>query len=145
MGIIADLAATILIMLVDWPLGTIMGILILLMVLMLVGLFIWGLFTAADSWFLPRERGPGRIAGKSFTPAHYQPVLIHNAATNTSMPYPVYHPDDWSLRVEVEGRQDSISVGKKEFKSIAEGDNVIAEYVRGRLSGGLYLKSISYG
>jgi hypothetical protein len=143
MILIADFAVMISRMLGDWPLGTFIGVLLLLVVLLVAVLIAWGCFVAADSWFLPRNRGMGKIVGKVFTPAHVQPVLIYNAATNLSLPYPVFHPDDWSLCVEVAGRQDSISINKKDFGTLSIGDNVIAEYVSGRLSGGLYLKSIS--
>ena len=145
MILIADFTAMISQMLGDWPLGTFIGVLLLFAVLLLAVLIAWGGFIAMDSWLLPRNRDIGKIVSKAFIPAHVQPILTYNAAINLTLPYPVYHSDDWSLCVEVDGRRDSLSVGEKDFNDFREGDNVIAEYVRGRLSGGLYIKSISYG
>lgn len=129
--------------LTDWPLGTIVGIILLVCVLVLIGLVMWGLFMAIDSWFLPRRHGTGRIVGKTFTPAHTGMIVIYNAATKTSMPHPIFHPDDWSVSVEVDGRQDSVSVSREFFNSLSENSSVMAEYVWGRFSRNLYIKGLS--
>ncbi len=126
----------------DWPLGTIIGVILIACVLALIGLALWGLCVAADSWFLPKERGMGRVVGKTFTPAHTEMVLIYNAATKTSMPPSVHHPDDWSVNVEVQGKQDDISIAHKFYDSLSKGSSVSAEFVHGRFSGNLYLKKI---
>jgi hypothetical protein len=143
MSFVVDIIKMILDMLYDWPLGTVVGVLILLVVLLLLGLLAWGCFIALDSWFLPRKRNMGKIVEKTFTPAHTKIVLMYNAATKTSMPHPIFYPDDWSVTVEVAECQDSLSVDEDEFDILREGDNVLAEYVTGRISSGLYLKSIS--
>lgn len=143
MSFIADIAKMILEMLYDWPIGTVMGVLMLLVVLLLLGLLAWGCLIALDSWFLPRKKSMGKIVGKTFTPAHTEIILMYNAATKTSMPHPVFHPDDWSVTVEVAECQDSLSVDEDEFDALREGDSVLAEYVTGRISSGLYLKSIT--
>lgn len=143
MSIIVDIVKMILEMLHDWPLGTVVGVLMLLAVLLLLGRLALGCFIALDSWFLPRKRSIGQIVGKTFTPAHTTIASMYNAATKTSMPHPVFHPDDWSVTVAVSEHQDSLSVGEDKFNALKEGDDVLAEYVMGRMSSGLYLKSIS--
>lgn len=142
MNFIMDIAMMIRESLVDWPLGTVAGSLLILALLLLAGLIVWGLFVAVDSWFLPRSRGMGKVRSKEFTPAHTDMILIYNAATKTSMPHPMYYPDNWSVCVEVSGRQDSISVDQEEFNILKEGDSVITEYVSGRISNSLYIKNI---
>lgn len=129
-------------MLNDWPIGTLLGVLIIVITLLLLALLANGCFIAFDSWFLTRERSAGRVIDKTFTPAHTEYILIYNAATKTSMPQPIFHPDDWSVNVEVNGNQDSISIEEKDFKILNKGDEVMAEYVMGRISGNLYLKEI---
>jgi hypothetical protein len=145
MTLITDFTAIISRMLGDWPLGTFVGVLLLLIVLLLAVLIAWGGFIAMDSWFLPRNRGTGKLVSKAFIPAHVQSTLIYNAAINLTLPYPVYHQDDWSLCVDVYGRRDSISVDQKVFGHLSLGENIIADYTIGRLSGGLCIKSISRG
>ena len=130
-------------MLTDWPLGTIIGTLFIILVLILVGLIVRGLFIAIDSWFLPRRHGMGMVVGKTFIPAHTQMILIYNAGTQTSLPQPIFQPDDWSVRVEINGRQDSMSVSRGLFDSLSERGSVVVEYVSGRFSDNIYLKEIS--
>lgn len=127
----------------DWPFGTIMGVLSLLVILALLGLLIWGCFIAVDSWFLPRSKGMGKIVSKVFTPAHYGYILVYNDAIKTSMPQPIYYSDDWSVNVEVARCRDSISISENLYLVLKEGDSVFAEYVTGRISGSFYLKGIS--
>lgn len=126
----------------DWPLGTIVGILILGTVLALAVLAVRGLYFAIDSWFLPKKRGTGRIVGKTFTPAHTQVIMMYNVATKTNMPQIIHRPDDWSVSVEVGGKQDDISIGQELYDLLSEGSMVMAGYVTGRFSGNLYLKEI---
>jgi len=130
-------------MLKDWPIGTVLGAIMLLLVLIVLGFVAWGCFIAVDSWFLSKKQGMGKIISKEFTPAHTEYVPMYNAALKTTIPYPMHYEDDWSICVEVAGQQDSISVYQQTFDSLKEGDSVIAEYVSGRFSGGLYLKGIS--
>ncbi len=122
---------------------SIVAVLILLIVLGLIGLISYGLFIAIDSWFLPRNHDKGKIVSKTFTPAHIQTIWIFNAATKTNMPQLISYPDDWSVRVEIEEKQGSISISKKFYDSLKEDDQVMTEYVIGRFSKNIYIKSIS--
>ena len=127
----------------DWPLGTIMAILLALLLIMLIGIICIGLYIAVDSWFLPRQQSKGRVICKKFTPAHTQTIMIYNAALKMSLPSQVFHPDDWSLCIEVDGKQDTISVQHKFYLATKEGSVVDTEYVIGRMSGDLYIKGVS--
>ena len=143
MNFLKDIIAMFADMFGDWPIGTTLGILILLFILIIAVCVAYGVFVAIDSWFLSKKQGVGKIISKKFTPAHTQMVSMFNAATKTSMTQPIHHPDDWSICVEVAGQQDSISVDQKLFNLVSEGDSVFAEYVCGRLSGSLHLNDIS--
>lgn len=103
----------------------------------------YGIFVAADSWLLPRKRGQGLVVAKTFTPAHTNMIYVYNDATKTSLPQLIPYPDDWSVAVKVGNQQDSISVEKDFYNSLSKSDFVMAEYVEGRLSGKMYLKSLS--
>lgn len=128
--------------LIDWPAGTIIGGIFLICILILFGLILHGLFVAVDSWFLSKRQGYGRVVSKTFTPAHTQLLLIFNAATKTSMPHFINHPDDWSVCVEVNDMQDSISITKEFYDSLSKNSSVKVEYVHGRFSRNLYIKNI---
>lgn len=129
-------------MLGDWPTGTIIGVIVIACVLVVAGLILWGVCRAVDSWFLPRKRDMGTVVGKTYTPEHTQLISVYNAATKTSIPQPVTIPDNWSVGVEVNGLRDSMSVKQAFYDRLSRGDSVMTEYVTGRFSGGLYLKSL---
>ena len=61
-----------------------------------------------------------------------------------SMSQTISYPDDWLVRVEVCGCQDTISIKEEEYCLLEKGDSVVAEYVRGRISDNIYLKKISH-
>ncbi len=126
--------------LVDWPLGTIVGVLVIVVVLLIVGLILWGVFIAVDSWFRPRSRKVGRVIDKTFTPAHTE--MVYNAALK--MMTPQFVDDDWTVSVEVDGQQDSMSVPEEFYDSLAVGKSVWVDYETGRLSGDLYIKELSH-
>ncbi len=128
-------------MMMDWPFGTILSILICLVSLIIIFLIMWGLFTIIDSWFLPRQDGIGIIMDKNFTPAHNTTHLM-NVGNNVIIPTTTHYPDDYSLVIEIDGKNDSISVNKKFFKSVSKDSQVRIEFVLGRISNGLYIKEI---
>ncbi len=127
----------------DWPLGTIVMIILLVSVLISIWLILEGLFLVLDSWFLKPSRKVGRVVKKRFTPSHTKMILIPNAATKTSMPHFVTEPANWSVWVRLDGKQDSVSVSKKFFNTLSENSLVMTKYVIGRFSGNLYIRTVS--
>ncbi len=129
-------------MLVDWPLGTVLSVLVAFCLGTILFLGAWGLFVAYDSWYLPHEENTGVIVDKEFTPTHTTMILMYNAATKTSLPQPIVHPDKWSVTVELLGKRSSISISQESYEGFLIQDNVLVKYVKGRVSDDLYLKSI---
>lgn len=131
-------------MLKDWPLGTILAILLLAMAILIIGLVALGIYWAADSWWRPLETGMGQVKGKEYTPAHTTVSTSYNVALKMPMTTTTHHPADWSLTVEVNDQEGSISVEESFYDRINEGRKVHVEFVLGRLSGDLYLRSITF-
>jgi hypothetical protein len=129
--------------LLDWPLGTVLAILLAAVVLMLAFMLYLGVYHAADSWFLPHQQAPGHVVGKTFTPAHTTTTLIYNAATKSSMPHVTHHPDSWSVTVQVDDKVDEMDVSKEFYDAVRKNTGVATEYVIGRFSRGLYLRELS--
>lgn len=127
----------------DWPIGTVLAVLLSATLLVLLAIIAWLLFTAVDSWFRPRKKDIGRVYAKRFIPAHIELILVYNSALKTSIPQPISHPDNWVVGIEVNGQRDSISVSENAYHAISRGNQVLAEYVTGRFSGGFYLKDYS--
>lgn len=127
---------------VDWPLGTILGVLLALAALLVVGLVLYGLFYVIDSSFLPVLRAPGKVFDKEFVPAHTTYVSTWNPALKITTTTPVHHPDTWNLGVAVVGQRDYISVYQSFYDNTDVGDKVTVDYVLGRISRRVYLRQI---
>ncbi|USN53248.1 MAG: hypothetical protein H6760_03680 [Candidatus Nomurabacteria bacterium] len=126
----------------DWPYGSLLAAVILLIVLIVLVALGWGIFTAIDSWFRPLQEGRGRVVNKTFTAAHVTVMYVYNAATKTTLPQSVHHSDKWELTVDVAEGRDTVSVERQLFDAVAEGSEVTVSYVRGRLKGWVYVKSV---
>ena len=124
----------------DWPFGTFVVGLLLISFSLVAGLVIWGVLTALDSWFLPRQDGEGRVIGKKFDRSHVE--LIPVSTGNTSTIIPVHHGDEWSLHIQVGDQDDWIGVTEECYSETKKQDRVKVTYVIGRISGSLYVRDI---
>ena len=126
----------------DWPIGTLIGIVIFVSYAAVFVLMSLWVYKAIDSWWQPLKVGVGVVRGKNFISAHTQIILIYDANTKTSLPHIINCPDRWTVIVEVSGHKGSIDIPENYYNNIIENKQVSVEYVIGRLSGELYIKSI---
>ncbi len=137
---------TVLDMLKDWPLGTIIGSILLVCLAIMTGIIVVMMYSAIvyalDNWFVEHQKGTGQVVGKEFTPAHTQTTLIYNAALKMAIPQTFSYPNDWSVCVEVNGKQDWVSVKRSFYRECSVGTKVDVEYVIGRASRALYIKEL---
>ena len=117
--------------------------------MILLCLFI--LFTVArcllhviDSWFITTKQGRGEVVEKSYTLAYTQTVMIYNAALKMHLPSSIHHPDEWSLEVKMDNLTGDVSVEEEFYHLVSKGDLVRISYVLGRMTGGLYIKTIDF-
>lgn len=125
-------------MLTDWPVGTILAIIVILATLAVVLVILCGIFTIIDSWFLPTQSGTGRITKKNFIPAHTTTTLISTG--KTLMPMTSFYPNSWELELIVSGKPASMSIKKERYDSLNIGDTVLVDYAIGRFSKDIYIK-----
>ncbi|MDO8558370.1 MAG: hypothetical protein Q7S09_04265 [bacterium] len=115
----------------DWPLGTIAGILLACLVLVIIGLVAWRVFVAIDSWFLAERAGKGRISKKEFNLAHAVTGLF------------LVVDDEYIVYVEVDGRKGSIMIDKARYSKLSQDEWVDVSYSVGRISGWAHIKTLS--
>lgn len=122
--------------------GVVLGIIILAAVLGAIGMVLWGVFYAFDSWFLPERTEPGVLTWRSHSPAHYQPMVTSagNGITTTTM---LYIPDSWSVGVRVGKRVGSMDCSQRYYDQAKQDQPVMVHYVNGRMSGKMYVKALS--
>ncbi len=124
----------------DWPLGTVLFVIIVLVSLFCLAMIFWGIFIAVDSWFLPRMQGLGQIVGRSYSPAHT--TYVSNTCNGVTTMTPIYCPASWSVCVEVDGLQDSVGVSQDCYDSAINGSPAKVDFVIGRFSRKMYIKEI---
>ena len=129
--------------LVDQSFDTSLGAVIFFILAGPIIFVLWGLFTLIDSSFLPLNSKEGRVIDKTFIPEYMGQSTEFNNIMDPASSHLTYFPKKYSVCVEVDGKQDSISVSEDLFNSINEGDLLMAKFITGRFSGGLYLKALS--
>lgn len=125
----------------DW-LGVGITLLFIAILAFLALMLLYIVFRFVDSGFLPKRRVTARIVGRDFSPAHTQTILIANAATKTTQPHFIHHPDRWSVQIEANGERDWIDVKESYYDSVSVNDPASVDIVTGRLSRRMYVKGI---
>gem|GEM_PF-1688636 len=126
-------------------LGAIIAILLALIVLGLIGLVLWGIFHAVDSWFLPKQHAPGIIISRSYDPEHWQPMVTsipNGSGGSTTIINQIFIPASWSVKVRMGERTANMSCSERYYKNAKQDQPVTVEYVDGRLSSKFYIKSL---
>lgn len=127
-----------------WP-GIIVGTVIVLVVVLILGLIGWGVFHALDSWFRPEQQGSGKIIGRSYSPARWQPVVTTtsngNGGTNTTVTQ-TYIPASWSVTIQMGDRTASMECEQSLYDSARQDEPVTVYYVDGRLSKKFYIRAL---
>lgn len=132
--------------LADWPVGTLIGIVFILLLIAVVVLIAWG--SAAGIYHLidfagrPVSSRQGAVTRKTFQPAYTQILLVFNAATKTSLPTPILHPDRWTLEIDLGFGRDTFDVSCDFFHQVGVGSQVVASYRIGRRSHSLNIQSV---
>lgn len=105
----------------------------------LIGLFI---FWAADSVGTQTRTESATVIERTFTPAHSTTTMVMSG--NVMVPIITYHPDSWSLTVELaNGATTSCTVSEDQYNANASGAVVKAIVKSGRISGGTYCDGIN--
>lgn len=141
-----DMVSTFLDGLMDWPAGTIIGSLLLLAMLALVVILVClgaaGIYHLFDYCGMPEFSRRGTVRDKAFRPAYTQYIYMYNAATKTSMRTPIFHPDRWTLEVDIGIGSDLIDVGESFYEKVSRGSPVVARYKVARISGRINISGV---
>jgi hypothetical protein len=133
-------------MLLDWPIGSVLGVILSGAILIVIWLVLSEIFCLIDSCFLPIQKSMGEVREKEFTPAHITYISVYDAALKTSRMQPVYHSDEWMVTVEMQNKGQPVEVDleieKELFEKISKDTPVLVDYVTGRFSGSIYPKDL---
>jgi len=90
---------------------------------------------------LETKVGIGSVSDKHFAPAHTTWVWISHGKRG-GHPQAIYHPDRWSVEVEIRGDSDWLDVSNIRYETTKRGQSVCAHYGIGRLFGGVHVYEI---
>jgi hypothetical protein len=123
--------------------GILMGLLLVVLLLALLALFGWMIFSLADTVGQDKQHGTGAIIKREFVASHCDTTLV-NVGNNMTMPQTTCYDDEWRIHVRKDDSRetDSTSVSRGFYDGAAIGDRVKITYRTGRFSGGFYLSSI---
>ncbi len=120
----------------DW-LEKLLALLIAVCVAAVLWLACWGVFVAADSWFIADRDGTAEVCGRNHTAAWTQ-VIVHSTGKSTWTQV-IYHPESWHVTMRMDRLADSVSVSEHTYDSVRTGEQVPVRYRRGRFSDDLYI------
>jgi hypothetical protein len=120
----------------DWPLGTVVIMLLGLVTLGVIFGVLYAIFRTVDSWFLVPQRAKGEVTAQHHTPFSVQSILVGEAITLVPI------PESWSVTVQVAKGNGNVSVTKRAYSQLPQGRLVEVSYVVGRISGSVYIREI---
>jgi len=92
-------------------------------------LIFWGLFTIIDSWFAVQKEEIGRIITKQFSSGFY---TIRGR-----------YPDTFRVLIQVADHKAKVDLKKESYQRLLVDDELKVKYVRGRISGRLYIRDLN--
>lgn len=127
-------------MFLDWPIGTIFGILVILAISIVVGIIIHALYKTFDEWGLATKSTKASVIDFSYRPAHSETSLLH--VGDVLVPQFNSYSESWKVQVEIEGKTAWGYVSRRFFENAKRGDSVTVMYTRGRFSGKINIKNV---
>lgn len=126
----------------DWPIGTMLDVMLIASICVLVVLVAGLIFSLCDEVLLPTSRSSGRVEGRRFVAAHTKSVLRYNPIFKMAMPVSVSVPNHWYVTVRVGKERDDLSISKGAYERLSEGQDVHVEYAHRRFTKTLRLEQI---
>jgi len=103
-----------------------------------VWLVCWGVFVAADSWFIDDRDGVAEVCGHGYHPAWIQ-TIYHSNGKGGGWTQVIYHAESWSLAMRIGELSDSVSVSQRFHDEAKLGQQIPVRYRNGRFSDDLYI------
>jgi len=120
------------------------GILVLLVIAagLVLSMFTTVIFHVVEFGRTTKLSRQGTVVGKDYELAHTDYIYVFNAATKTSMPMPMDHPERWLLAVDIGIGCDTVEVSESYYQKVEAGTSVMAEYRVGRISGRIHITGL---
>jgi hypothetical protein len=124
----------------DFPLGTILAILLAAIFGAAIGIFSYGIFTIADRWDVESQKTEAVVIGKNFSPAHTTTTVV--MSNNIMVPIITEHPDTWTITVDVSGQSEGVEVSEATYDQTDIHQTVEATIQVGKYSEDIYVESV---
>jgi hypothetical protein len=121
----------------DWG-EKLVALLMAACVAVVVWLVCWGVFVAADSWFIDDREGTAEVCGHNYSPAWIQ-TIYHSNGNGGGWTQFIHHPESWAVVMRMGELSDSVTVSQRTHDEAQTGQKVPVRYRKGRFSDGLYI------
>lgn len=121
----------------DW-LERLMALLMAACAALVILLVCWGVFVAADSWFIDDQDGTAEVCGHNYCPAWVQ-TIYHSDGKGGGWTQFIYHPESWEVVMRIGELSDSVCVSQRTHDEARTGQQVSVRFRKGRFSDGLYI------
>ncbi len=122
--------------------GVIFGIIIWPLCIIVAFLISYGIFYVVDSSFLEQHQGVGIIVEKWHEDSYIYYTYIHSG--KVTIPVMHHAPESWHVKVFIKDAYDSMEIRESAFDQMYDNQKVDCQYVHGRFSDYIYIKSISF-
>ena len=119
-----------------------LGILMWILMLLVVGLILWGSLYLIDSVGLKEKQGKGIVIEKWFEPAHTYTTLI--MVEKVSVPQIHSVPDTWKAKIKIKDITDDVSFYESDWNTLNINQSVNCTYKNGRICNSLYIENVSW-
>ena len=116
-----------------------MKIILALICSLLLALVGYGIFCAADSWFMPYQNSTGTVIDKQYTPAYITSTYISDGNGSGYMQVH-YIPEMWNVLIEIKKGKDWVDVNANSFGELYINKKIPVVYQSGRMSNMVYIK-----
>ena len=106
-------------------------------IILLVGCM--GVFVA-DNVNMHPVSGSGTVTEKQFVPTYTTSTTTY--VNNIPVTTTTVHPDSWYITIQKDNLHDRIEITHDQFDALKEGQSIDFMYVKGRFTGGLYIKKL---
>ena len=110
------------------------------LIIVLIGLSIWGILYLIDTVGMPTQTGAGIIIDKSFSPAHSTTTFMMSG--KVMIPITTFHSDAWYIYIQVNDIIGSYQVSNAYFDFAKINQHVDVEYSIGRIWNSIDIKNI---
>ncbi len=121
--------------------GVVLGIIVWTLSLLVLSICGYGLFYLADATFLDEHTGAGVIVDRWHQDSYVYVTYVHSG--KVTIPVVHHQPEYWHIKVLIKDCYDNVIISRETFNNLYVDEKINCQYVHGRISNYVYIKSFT--